>query len=225
MTSIETSPSSKVACRFRLYLPVASTLEWRSAAKLMRLDKKHDSPQKHTKSPRPARLQAAAPALARKQRLHNSCLNVKSLATKACQNYIFNPSLVLNTRSETDFVRRPFGKSEKQLPRRRRGGDKLSSHSILRGSCDAEVANMVIGVLAVGQHPYPTPGRPAGCAMAVLVSFVGKSAWLTWVTFPLDVRVLAGSCRKTFAVRTLVWSRFALSSSADLPEIWPGRNA
>jgi hypothetical protein len=134
----------------------------RSAAKLTRLEKKHDSLQKHTKSPRPARLQAAAPALARKQRLHDSCLNVKSSATKACQDYISNPSSVLNARSDADFVRRPFGKSEKQLPERRRGEFKLSSHSILRGSCDAEVANVVIGVLAGRSTSVPHTGETSG---------------------------------------------------------------
>jgi hypothetical protein len=148
--------------RLRLNLPAASTLKMRSAAKLTRPERKHDSPQKHTKSPRPARSQAAAPALARKQRLHDSCLNVKSSATKACQNYIFNPSSVLNTRSDTDLVRDSFRKSEKQLPERRRGGFKLSSHSILRDPCDAEVANMAIGVLAGRSISVPHTGETGG---------------------------------------------------------------
>jgi hypothetical protein len=44
---------------------------------------------------------------------------------------------------------------------------------------------MKIGVLTVDQLRTPHRGRTASCAMAVLVSLVEKSAWLTWVTFTL----------------------------------------
>jgi hypothetical protein len=55
-----------------------------------------------------------------------------------------------------------FKLSEKQLPERRRGEFKLSSHSILRGSCDAEVANVVIGVLAGRSTSVPHTGETGG---------------------------------------------------------------
>jgi hypothetical protein len=44
---------------------------------------------------------------------------------------------------------------------------------------------MLIGVLTVDQLRTPHRGITASCAMAVLVSLVGKSAWLIQVTFLL----------------------------------------